>query len=299
MKISTLFYTLRQGFSNIFRNLWFSMASVATISTCLFLFGLFYAIVANVQNVMNTVEEGVSVTVFFQEGTTDERMKEIGGLIEVRDEVSDVNFISDEEAWATFGPEYFGEDYQEGFPENPLEGWDSYEVYLNDVSRQSDLVTWLQSIPEVREVYFSELTANTLSGMNMLIAYVSLGIVATLLAVSIFLINNTVAMGIFVRKEEINIMKYIGATDFFVRAPFVVEGMLIGLIGSAIPLGVIYSLYNYALTYVIERFSVLSSFLNFLSVEEVFRVLLPVTLLVGVGIGFLGSISTVRKHLRV
>lgn len=299
MKISTLFYTLKQGFANIFRNLWFSMASVATISTCLFLFGLFYAIVANVQNVMNTVEEGVSVTVFFQEGTTDERMKEIGGLIEVRNEVSDVNFISDEEAWATFGPEYFGEDYQEGFPENPLEGWDSYEVYLSDVSRQSDLVTWLQSIPEVREVYFSELTANTLSGMNMLIAYVSLGIVATLLAVSIFLINNTVSMGIFVRKEEINIMKYIGATDFFVRAPFVVEGMLIGLIGSAIPLGVIYSLYNYALTYVIERFSVLSSFLNFLSVEEVFKVLLPVTLLVGVGIGFLGSISTVRKHLRV
>lgn len=299
MKISTLFYTLKQGFANIFRNLWFSMASVATISTCLFLFGLFYAIVANVQNVMKTVEEGVSVTVFFQEGTTDERMKEIGGLIEVRDEVSDVIFISDEEAWATFGPEYFGEDYQEGFPENPLEGWDSYEVYLSDVSRQSDLVTWLQSIPEVREVYFSELTANTLSGMNMLIAYVSLGIVATLLAVSIFLINNTVAMGIFVRKEEINIMKYIGATDFFVRAPFVVEGMLIGLIGSAIPLGVIYSLYNYALTYVIERFSVLSSFLNFLSVEEVFKVLLPVTLLVGVGIGFLGSISTVRKHLRV
>ncbi len=299
MKISTLFYTLKQGFANIFRNLWFSMASVATISTCLFLFGLFYAIVANVQNVMNTVEEGVSVTVFFQEGTTDERMKEIGGLIEVREEVSDVIFISDEEAWATFGPEYFGEDYQEGFPENPLEGWDSYEVYLSDVSRQSDLVTWLQSIPEVREVYFSELTANTLSGMNMLIAYVSLGIVATLLAVSIFLINNTVAMGIFVRKEEINIMKYIGATDFFVRAPFVVEGMLIGLIGSAIPLGVIYSLYNYALTYVIERFSVLSSFLNFLSVEEVFKVLLPVTLLVGVGIGFLGSISTVRKHLRV
>ena len=299
MRVSTLWYCIKQGLGSIRKNKLFSLASVGTMAACVFLFCIFYAIVANVQNVMNTVEEGVSVTVFFQEGTTDERMKEIGGLIEVRDEVSDVIFISDEEAWATFGPEYFGEDYQEGFPENPLEGWDSYEVYLSDVSRQSDLVTWLQSIPEVREVYFSELTANTLSGMNMLIAYVSLGIVATLLAVSIFLINNTVSMGIFVRKEEINIMKYIGATDFFVRAPFVVEGMLIGLIGSAIPLGVIYSLYNYALTYVIERFSVLSSFLNFLSVEEVFKVLLPVTLLVGVGIGFLGSISTVRKHLRV
>lgn len=299
MKIRTLAYTISQGFSNIFRNKWFSLASIATISTCLFLFGLFYAIVANVQNVMYAVEEGVSVTVFFKEGTTDERMGEIGKLIEGREEVSEVDFISDEEAWATFGPDYFGEDYAEGFPENPLEGWDSYEVYLADVSRQGDLVTWLQSVPEVREVYYSELTANTLSGMNMLIAYVSLGIVAILLAVSVFLINNTVAMGIFVRKEEINIMKYIGATDFFVRGPFVVEGMLIGLIGSAIPLVIIYGIYNYALTYVVERFSVLSSFLHFLSVEEVFKVLLPVSLLVGVGIGFLGSMFTVRKHLRV
>ncbi len=299
MKISTLFYTIKQGFSNIFRNKWFSLASIATISACLFLFGLFYAIVANFQNIMMTVEEGVSVTVFFEEGTTDGRMDEIGQQIAARAEVSEVNFISDDEAWATFGPDYFGEDYAEGFPENPLEGWDSYEVYLSDVSLQSALVTWLQSIPEVREVYYSELTANTLSGVNLLIAYVSLGIIVILLAVSIFLISNTVAIGISVRKEEISIMKYIGATDFFVRAPFVLEGMLIGLIGAAIPLGLIYSLYNYALTYVIERFNMLSSFLNFLSVEEIFHILTPVSLLVGVGIGFMGSVSTVRKHLHV
>lgn len=299
MKISTLFYTIKQGISNIFRNKLFSLASIATISACLFLFGLFYAIVANFQNIMMTVEEGVSVTVFFEEGTTDERMDEIGQQIAARVEVSEVNFISDDEAWATFGPDYFGEDYAEGFPENPLEGWDSYEVYLSDVSLQSALVTWLQSIPEVREVYYSELTANTLSGVNMLIAYVSLGIIVILLAVSIFLISNTVAIGISVRKEEISIMKYIGATDFFVRAPFVLEGVLIGLIGAAIPLGLIYSLYNYALTYVMERFNVLSSFLNFLSVEEIFNILAPLSLLVGVGIGFLGSVSTVRKHLHV
>ena len=149
MKISTLFYTIKQGFANIFRNKWFSLASIATISACLFLFGLFYAIMANFQNIMLTVEEGVSVTVFFQEGTTDQKMEEIGQQIAARVEVSEVNFISDDEAWATFGPDYFDEDYQEGFPENPLEGWDSYEVYLSDVSLQDALVTWLQSIPEV------------------------------------------------------------------------------------------------------------------------------------------------------
>ena len=311
MKISTLLYTIKQGFANIFRNKWYSLASIATISACLFLFGLFYSIVANFQNILKTAEEGVSVTVFFHsewdgcESHTDgqipseQRIEEIGQEIAKRAEVSDVQFKSADEAWATFGPDYFGEDYAEGFPENPLAGEDSYEIFLSDVSMQEALVTWLQSIPEVRKVNYSEMTANTLSGLNLLIAYVSMGIIVILLAVSIFLISNTVAIGISVRSEEINIMKYIGATDFFVRAPFVLEGMLIGLIGAAVPLGLIYSLYNYALNYMVNRFMVLSGFLNFLSVDEVFHFLVPVSLGVGVGIGFLGSISTVRKHLHV
>ncbi len=311
MKISTLFYTIKQGFANIFRNKWYSLASIATISACLFLFGLFYSIVANFQNILKTAEEGVSVTVFFHsemdnceshtEGQipSQQRLEEIGQEIARRAEVSEVNFQSADDAWATFGPDYFGEDYAEGFPENPLAGEDTYEIFLSDVSMQDALVTWLQSIPEVRKVNYSEMTANTLSGLNLLIAYVSMGIIVILLAVSIFLISNTVAIGISVRSEEINIMKYIGATDFFVRAPFVLEGMLIGLIGAAVPLGLIYSLYNYALNYVVNRFMVLSGFLNFLPVDDVFQILIPVSLGVGVGIGFLGSITTVRKHLHV
>lgn len=315
MKISTLFYTIRQGFANLFRNKWYSLASIATISACLFLFGIFYAIVANFESIVRTAEEGVSVTVFFhyegdsfEYGTncspdhvvpSDQRIEEIGQMILNRAEVSDVKFISDEEAWQDFAAERYGEVYSVGFPENPLAGENSYEVFLSDVSMQSALVTWLESIPEVRRVNYSELTANTLSGVNLLIAYVSIGIIIILLAVSIFLISNTVAIGISVRSAEINIMKYIGATDFFVRAPFVLEGMLIGLMGAAIPLGIIYSIYNYALTYVIERFSILSSFLNFLPVDELFRFLTPVSFVVGIGIGFLGSFSTVRKHLHV
>lgn len=311
MKISTLLYTLKQGFVSIFRNKLFSLASIATISACLFLFGIFYAIVANFQSAVMKAEEGVSVTVFFHceadeceshddgQIPTQQRIEEIGQLIANRVEVSDVKFISDDEAWATFAADFYGENYAEGFPENPLEGEDNYEVYLSDVSMQGALVSWLQSIPEVRKINYSEVTADTLSGVNQLIAYISLGIIAILLAVSVFLIKNTVTVGISVRSTEINIMKYIGATDFFVRAPFVVEGILIGLVGAAVPLLLIYSLYNYALQYVVDRFSILSSFLNFLSTEELFRVLTPVSLLVGVGIGFFGSFTTVRKHLHV
>lgn len=318
-KISTLFYTIRQGFANIFRNKWYSLASVATISACLFLFGLFYAIVANFRSIVMKAEEGVTVTVFFhdandrceKEGTPhspeqvpDElRMKEIGERIKARVEVSKepdgVVFISDEEAWMNFASNYYGESYAEGFPENPLSGVYSYEIHLSDVDMQNALVSWLQSIPEVRKVNYSEVTAHTLSGVNLLIAYISVGIIVILLAVSIFLISNTVSIGISVRSAEINIMKYIGATDFFVRAPFVLEGIIIGLLGAALPLGLIYSVYNYALNYILQQFSVLNSFLNFLTVQEVFKVLLPVSLVLGMGIGYLGSASTVRKHLHV
>ncbi len=298
MRISTLFYTLWQGIKNIFRNKLFSTASIATIGACLFLFGLFYSILANFRSIVHTAEEGVCVVVFFDEGITDKRIEEIGELIDRRPEVSSVNYVSADDAWETFKEEYLGE-YQDGFTENPLADDASYEIYLSDVSMQSALVTYLESLPGIREVKRSELTALTLSNANKLIGYISLGIIVILLAVSIFLISNTVTIGISVRKEEISIMKYIGATDFFVRAPFVIEGILIGLIGASIPLGIIYFVYNRALGFITEQFSVLSSLLNFLTVEEIFKILVPVSLGIGVGIGFIGSFTTVRKHLRV
>ena len=298
MRISTFFYTIKQGFINIFRNKWFSLASIATISACLFLFGLFYSILMNVQNIVKTAQEGVSVTVFFDEGISDDRIQQIGDEIQKRPEVSKINFISADEAWDSFKEEYLGE-YADGFTENPLENSASYEIYLNDVSMQPALVSFLEGLDGIREVNRSEITAASLTGINALIAYASIGIIAILFAVSIFLISNTVTIGISVRKEEISIMKYIGATDFFVRSPFVIEGMLIGAIGALIPMGIIYSVYNEVIGYIVGKFSNLSKLLAFLTVNEIFAKLLPGSLIMGIGIGFLGSIITVRKHLRV
>jgi len=302
MKISTFFYTIQQGFKNLFRNKWYSLASIATISACLFLFGIFYAIVANFQYIVKGAEENICVTVFFEEGITDTRIEEIGKLISSRTEVSEVVYVSAEEAWADYQKIYFGDRLEEfiaGYPTNPLYRDMNYVVYLSDVSMQDTLVNYLYSIAGVRLVRYSALTASTLSGVNLLIGYVSLGIIVVLLAVSVFLISNTVTIGISVRKEEINIMKYIGATDFFVRAPFVLEGMLIGLIGAAIPLWAVHYTYGNIIVYAQEKFSMLSQLLKFLPAETLFGFLTPVCLGVGVGIGLVGSISTVRKHLHV
>ncbi|WP_321003768.1 permease-like cell division protein FtsX [Eisenbergiella porci] len=299
MRISTFFYTLKQGIINIFRNKWFSLASVATISACLFLFGLFYAVIANFQSIVKTAEEGVSVTIFFQPGTTEEQMQEIGSKIEAREEVSKVEFTSADEAWDYYRENWIPEEFSDGFPDNPLENSASYAIYMKDIAEQSALVDYLNTIPEIKTVNQSELAATTLTGVNALVAYVSAGIILILLLVSVFLISNTVTIGISVRKEEISIMKYIGATDFFVRAPFVIEGILIGILGSAFPLGTIYVLYNKVVDYIGTKFSVLSNLLHFLPVNTIFTTLAPVIVIVGVGIGFMGSFITVRKHLRV
>lgn len=297
MRISTFFYTLKQGIKNIFRNGWYSLASVATISACLLLFGAFFAIVVNVVHIVKAAEEGVAVTVFFDEGLSDEKIAQIGDMITKRSEVREVNFVSADEAWETFKQD-LGE-YAEGIIDNPLEDSANYEIYLNKIEDQNSLVTYLESIEGVREVNRSDLTANILTGMNSLLGYIAIAIIVILLAVSVFLISNTVMIGISLRKEEITIMKYIGATDFFVRAPFVVEGLIIGLIGSAIPLGLIYSLYNYIIDFINVNFSILTDLLKFVSIGDIFRYLIPVSLGIGAGIGFLGSFTTVRKHLRV
>lgn len=302
MRFNTIIYCLKQGIKNIFRNKLFSLASISTMAACIFLFGLFYAIVMNVQFMVKEAESALCVTVFFEPGTSETRISVLGEQISMRPEVSRVEYTSAEQAWESFKDVYFegNEEYAKAFMgDNPLANHSSYAIYLNDASLQEELVDYLESVPEIRKINKSDLTANSFADFGMLVGYVSGAIILILLAVAVFLISNTVSVGITVRREEISIMKLIGSTDFFVKAPFLVEGILIGLIGAAIPLAAIYYLYGSVIRYVLDKFSILSNIMVFLPVKEVFHSLLPVGLILGVGIGFLGSSATTRKHLRV
>ena len=280
----------------------FSLASMATMSACIFLFGLFFAIVTNFEAMVKEAESGMAVTVLFDEGITQEQIDAIGQEIKKRVEVSEYEFISPEQAWEEFKGDYFGDnaDAAAGFADdNPLANSASYAIYMNDISMQPVLVDFLEGLDGVREVRHSEVAGRTLTDFNSLIGYISVGIILILLLVAVFLISNTVTTGIAVRKDEIGIMKLIGATDYFVRAPFVVEGVLIGLIGSVVPLALLYFLYRKVVFYISDKFSFLSSLLNFLPAQKVFHTFVPVGLVLGVGIGFLGSWITIRKHLKV
>ena len=302
MRISTFFYTIKQGIANIWKNKMFSLASIATMTACIFLFGLFYIIVTNFQSMVREAESGVAVTVLFDEGISQERIDEIGKLIRARVEVSRLEYTSPEEAWESFKDVYFkgNEKVAESFAnDNPLANSASYSIYMNDISMQSTLVTYLSSLDGVRQVNRSETVANTLSDFNKLIGYISAGIILILLGVAVFLISNTISAAISVRKAEIAIMKLVGATDYIVRSPFVVEGVIIGLVGAAIPLGILYILYEKIIEYIGLNFTFISSMMKFLPVTAVFNTLVTVALILGVGIGYLGSHITTRRHLKV
>ena len=302
MRISTFGYSMKQGVKNIGRNKMFSIASIATMSACIFLFGLFFSIVVNFNYIVKKAEEGVAITVFFNEETTQAAKDKIGDQLRNAEGVLEVNYVSAEKAWETFKDDYFKEsvDLADGFKsDNPLGNSDNYEVYMADVSKQKDVVEFAKSLEGVRKVNKSDIVAKTLTSVNKLVGYVSVTIIAILLAVSVFLISNTVTMGITVRREEIAIMKYIGAKDGFVRAPFVIEGLLIGVVGAVIPLLLLYFMYDKAVTYIMTKFSLLNNIVDFLPVFDVYKTLLPVGIALGVGIGFIGSFFTIRKHLKV
>ena len=302
MRLSTFTYCLKEGMKNIGRNIWFSLASTAIISACIFLFCMFFALVANVQYMVKNAETTVGITVFFDENMAEADILAIGKEIAARKEIKETKYISAEEAWETFQKEYFkdAEELAEGFADdNPLAGSASYEIYLKDIADQDVIVSYLNTIAGIRKINYSNDTASGLSTFNKMLGLISAVIIAILLAVAVFMISNTISTAAAFRKDENKIMRLIGATNFMIRAPFVVEGIIIGFAGAAIPLVSVYFLYRSAVEYMIEKFHIISNIIEFIPIDTIFPYMIAVAVALGVGIGFVGSFFTIRKHLKV
>ena len=217
----------------------FSLASIATIAACIFLFCLFYAIVGNVRHSAQMAETTVGITVFFDDGLSEDQIQAIGQEIESREEVESITYISPDEAWETFKNDYFQgmEELAEGFADdNPLADSASYVIFLKEIENQEEFVSYLNAIDGIRKVNYSSSAVTALESLNRIIGLLSAVIIGILLAVAVFLISNTISVAAAFRRQENQIMKLIGATNWMIRAPFIVEGILIGLIGAVLPL---------------------------------------------------------------
>ncbi|MBR4145666.1 MAG: permease-like cell division protein FtsX [Lachnospiraceae bacterium] len=298
-KISTFVYGIGQGLKNIFRNRMFSLASIATMAACLFLFGVCYSVIANFRSMISKAEQRVGITVFFDEGITDDEISAIGEKIRMRAEIAEIIFTSADQAWDEYKRDKLSPELVETFgDDNPLENSASYTVYLNDISMQDSLVRYIMEIEGVRKVNNKKDVSENLTGINKVLTVLAVAIIVILLGVTIFLISITISTGVSIRKQEISIMKLIGATNFFIRIPYIVEGMIIGIIGAIIPLVILNFSYGVIISALQDNFQLLLSGTEFVEGKDIMKVLIPVSLAIGIGIGFIGSNVTLGRQLR-
>ena len=300
--MSTFWYCLKQGIANICRNILFSLASIATISACIFLFCLFFSLAANVIHGARTAQETVGISVFFDEGMTEDEILAAGEEIKGWKEVRQAEYTSAEEAWDTFKAQYFegAEDLAEGFEnDNPLANSASFEIFLNDISDQESVADRLEAMDGVRRVRYSSTLAAGFTSVGKMIGLISALIIGVLLAVAVFLISNTISVAAAFRRRENEIMRYIGATNFMIRAPFLVEGLLLGVLGALGPLGGIWVLYEKGMLYLEENYSMITGLVEPLALGTIFPYMTGGALMLGVGIGLLVSFVTIQRHLRV
>ena len=298
-RIRTLGYCIKQGIYGAWKNRVYSLASAGTITACLLLLGVFYFVMANFNYMVESAESMVGITVFFDDGTTEERILEIKDILKQRIEVADIVYISAEEAWETYKKESLTEELAATFgSDNPLANSASLEVHLSDVTMQEVLVRYTQSLDDVRIVNHSKSIADSFSGVKTLVWVISVGLIVILAGVAVFLIRTTISTGISVRREEISIMSMIGATDFFIQAPFVVEGVVIGGLGSILPIGILYFFYGEVIGTLREQFESIFQSIKFIERNTIMKEFIPLALGFSLGIGLVASYITATRQIR-
>ena len=298
MKHSIFGYLLGEGFRNVFHNKKSSGASLAIMCATMLIFGLFFMIIENLNNAVETLETQQEIQVFIQKTATDAQMEQIGEQIQAIDGVNKVTFVSKEDAL---------NQTKEKLKDKQalIAGWDesnpfkaSYLVTLTDLKLSSQVQDEIKKIDNIDSIQSRDETINGLVAIANGVRIVSAVILTLLVLISIFIIGNTIKLTVHARRKEISIMKYVGATDSFIRWPFVIEGIIIGIVAallSILVLGIAYSLItNAAANSIISTMGI-----KLLSFTDMTTLLVIVYMVLGIGIGALGSSISMRKYLQV
>ncbi|MBQ4518517.1 MAG: permease-like cell division protein FtsX [Clostridia bacterium] len=297
MKINSVKYFMKEAGRNVFSNGWMSVASMFTVVASLLVFGIFMVLALNVNHMVDKQEKDYEITLTVDENCTQEETEQLGRNLAAVTNVSEVIFES-KEVRMEYLRERFGEDaalldaYQG--EENPLRNW--YKIRCEDLNLSDDTVAIIKELNGVARVISSGETINKLTTVSKYISTASIWIMLALAVISIFIIANTIKLAVFSRRKEINIMKYVGATDWFIRWPFIIEGMIIGLLG-AIASGLFIALSYEGIIGVFATLKI--AFMDFIPLNDIMAYIGAIFLLMGLGLGALGSLIAVRKHLKV
>lgn len=298
MKVRNLSYIVKQGFVGMWRNRMMSFASVGSVTAALLILGVILILILNINNIATVTQNQFDeVIVYLQDDLEQSQLDQIGQTINEIDGVLSVIYQSRENALEIMKNEWGEEGYLlEGLEDNPLPN--SYVIQLKDIKYADDVVYRLEGLRGIEEIKYLK---NIMDQLMTIANFVRLGglvIIVFLILISIFIISNTIKLTVTARKREINIMKYVGATNGFIRGPFLVEGILLGLIGSGISIGLVYYGYKYLFQIINERLYVLFT-VYLVPHYKIFEDISIMFIAIGVGIGIIGSVLSIRKFLKV
>ena len=299
VRYSVLGYLLGEGFRNVFKNKKSTGASLIIMCATMLIFGLFFVIGENVNYIMEEVEAQQGMQVFLNKDATEEQIRQAGEQIRAIDYVATAQYVSKEDALNSL-KERFGEngDLLNGYYEkNPLKA--SYVVTLTDLEQSDNVYAQIEQLDNVSNIEVRDKTIDALIGVANGIRIVSGVILILLIVISIFIIANTIKLTVHARRKEISIMKYVGATNGFIRWPFIVEGIIIGVISAMISIVLLGVSYNFAIDKLLDSSVATMVSFNLLTFSDMFGLVLTVYLILGIGIGVIGSTISMRKYLEV
>lgn len=300
MKYNVVSYFIGEGFRNVLKNKKSTMSAITVMLLCMIIFGVFFILGENINHIMNTVEEAQGLQVFFKMGTKDARMQEIGEQIKNLDGINTVKFISKEEGY---------NEYKENLKNNPgaLEGItsdilpDSYRVTLSKLELNEQIQGQITNIvgSDLDEIRSSNETISSIMKIGKGIRIFTLVLLLILVLFAVVIISNTIKLTVHARRKEISIMKYVGATNSFIRGPFIVEGILIGVLSALIAILIVGLIYNGMIPNIEQSEVVQKLEISFVTFSDMFKLLIMVYLILGIGIGVIGSSISMRKYLEV
>ncbi|MCI8342067.1 MAG: ABC transporter permease [Firmicutes bacterium] len=299
MRPSSIRYYFKEGFTGLLKNRLMTMASIATVAACILIVSISVCLITNLTSILNQLEDTIGIAVFLDDELTSSDINRISTDLNNIEHVTNVTYISPDEALGELIDDWGAEGILDGFEgeNNPLSH--SFEISVDSIENQAQVLSDINNVNGIRKVRHAQTETQMLLDLNKVLGIVGIVIISILAVVSVVIIMNTIKISVYTRRTEISIMKFVGATDWFIRWPFIIEGILIGLIGAAIPMLITWPLYGKVAVVLMDYFPIIQNVVTFVDANVIFSKLIPVSLVGGCVLGVFGSVSSIRKYLMV
>lgn len=299
MRLSSIKYFIQEGFNGLLNSRLMIFASISTVAACVFIIILSFCVVGNIQFFLTQIEDTMGISVFLEDNISAQQITDINETIKNIENVENVEFVSKEDALENVKNTWEMPEILDGFDSSNNPFSNAFSVNIKNLSIQEEIIAELEQIQGIRNIQHSQDESKFLISINNILTVFGILIILVLAILSVVIIINTIKISVYTRKNEINIMKYVGATDWFIRWPFVIEGIFIGFIGSIIPILISWSVYDISIGVIYNIAPLIENVFTFKTSYDIFSSLTSISIFSGISLGVIGSMYSIHKYLKV